>query len=952
MKQSRRIISLTLTILFVFTSFIQPITSFSFAQGDLIYEEKTSEKISSGVTRENIKRFLTSGWLNINVITVDLSNPYVKLDLLTSPDGVGTLENIKVMAESSKAIAAVNADFFDKIALPSKTNIGYPIAFEMKAGEYVSSAYYNKNVFATFSMDNLKNILYSYVANSITLISPNGTEIKASDINKYSTSYKIPVIYNKYWGKYSIGTNSGLADIVEMVVNDNVVTEIRSGMPPIEIPENGYVVTARLEGAQALTNNFVVGDQIQLEVATTPDLSAQEFAVSGDTLLLRNGQVSSFSHNVSGLHPRTAIGTSADNRYLYIAAVDGRQTLSRGVSLDEMAAIMKEIGCYNAINFDGGGSTQMVERLPGTNNIGVVNSPSENPLRKVVSGLGVISTAPQGSLAGLLIDTVDTNIFVNTTREFKVKGFDEHYNPVEINQSDVTWKISGVKGYFNGNVLTAQEAGEAVVTASIDGISQSFPISILSSPVEIDIYPRDTTTSVGKTIKFKITGKNKNGYSAVIDPTSLNWKESDSIGTFLKNEFTVASQGGTIISCTLGGATAFARVTAAGNSEYVVQPCEEPVITYKSYPVDIPGDASLSYEQVHSGSSSYKLTYDFSTATGSRASYIVFPENSINIGSTSTDLGVWVYNDSPKTDWLKAQIVDAEGSTHLLDLSKDLGWTGWKFVKIPVDNDEIAFPAQLSRIYVVQIDPEVKSAGAIYIDDLTLFTRKAGEDSSNPIPDNIVVPDSANKAVSVQSSSNSFKFIVTGNIQEEKSILDKLYLNKLKEKINYTELLAVAGTIDPAFKKTAKKPIISTQDGLSISTHKNSTFIVLNDSKSSIRLTNPAQWNWLESKLQSINSNNIFIMLPIAVSKDTFSDPYEAELFYKILSKYKKASNKNIWVISGGKVYNVDIEKGIRSLSCSGMNKSSDITTELDNTKYLVVSVIGNEVTYQIKNVF
>lgn len=888
MKTNRRILSFLLTVIFVFTSLVQPITSSSFAQDELIYEERTSEKISTGVTHESIKRFLTSGWLNINVITVDLKNPYVKLDLLTSPEGIGTLDNIKIMAESSKAVAGVNADFFDKITLPNKTNLGYPLGFEMKAGEYVSSAYYNKNVFATFSMDSLKNFLYSYVTNSITLTSPNGTQIKASDINKYSTSYKIPIIYNKYWGKYSVGTSSSLADIVEMVVNDNVVTEIRMGMSPVEIPQNGYVVTARMEGAQALTNNFAVGDQVRLEVLTTPDLSGQDFAVGGDTLLLKNGQIPSFSHNISGLHPRTAMGTSVDNRCLYIVTVDGRQTISRGVSLNEMAVIMKEIGCYNAINFDGGGSTQMVERLPGTNNIGVVNSPSENPLRKVVSGLGVISTAPQESLAGLLIDTIDTNIFVNTTREFKVKGFDQHYNPVEIDQNDVKWQISGVKGYFNGNILTAQEVGEAVVTASINGISQKFPVSILSSPVEIDISPRDTTTSVGKTIKFKITGKNKNGYSAVIDPTSLNWKESDSIGTFSNNEFTTASQGSTIVSCTLGNATAFARITAAGNSEYVVQPCEEPVISYKSYPIDVPGDAALSSEQVHSGSSSYKLTYDFSTTTGSRASYIVFPENSISLGSTTTDLGIWVYNDSPKTDWLKTQIVDAKGSTHLLDLSKDLSWTGWKFVKLPVDNNEISFPAQLSRIYVVQINPDIKSSGTVYIDDLTLYTRKTEEGSSNAIPENIVVPDSANKAVSVKSGPNSFKFIVTGDIQAEKSILDKLYLQKIKEKIDCSELLASTGKIDSAFKKLIKKPVISAQDGLAISTFKNSTFIVLNDSKNSIRLTNPAQWKWLESKLQSINNNNIFIMLPVAVSKDTFSDPYEAELFYKILSNTKR----------------------------------------------------------------
>jgi len=951
-KNNIKRISIILTVLFIFTSYVQPIISFTYAQGELIYEEKTSEKISTGVTRENIKRFLTSGWLNINVITVDLANPYVKLDLLTSPEGIGTLENVKVMAESSKSVAAVNADFFDKVSLPSKTTSGYPIGFAMKSGEYVSSAHYNKNIFATFSMDSLKSFLYSYVTNSITLTSASGTQIKASDINKFSSNYKIPIIYNKYWGKYSIGTSTNMSDIVEMVVNENVVTEIRSGMPPLEIPQNGYVVTARAEGAQSLINNFVVGDQVQLTISTTPDLSGQDFAVGGDTLLLKSGKVPSFTHNITGLHPRTAIGTSADNRYLYIVSVDGRQTISQGVSLDEMAVIMKQVGCYNAINFDGGGSTTMVERLPGTNNVGVVNYPCETPLRKVVSALGVISTAPQGSLAGLLLDSTDTNIFVNTNREFKVKGYDEHYNPVQVNQNDVSWKISGVKGSFNGNILNAQESGEATVTASINGISQSFPVSILSSPIEINISPKDTATSVGKNVKFRITGKSSSGYSSVIDPTSLDWKSTDSIGTFSKNEFSVVSQGSTIISCTLGSVTAFARVTASGNSEFVAQTCEEPVISYKSYPIDIPGDASLSSDQIHTGSSSYKLTYDFSTTTDSRASYIVFPENSINIGSNTTDFGVWVYNDSPKTDWLKAQIVDSQGSTYLLDLSKDLSWTGWKFIKVPIESTELSLPAQLSRIYVVQIDPEVKSSGTIYIDDLTLFTQKADESNSQAIPENITLPDPAEKAVSVKSSSSSFQFIVTGDIQAGKTIFDKLYLQKIKEKINSTEVLATTGKIDANFSKLIKKPVISTQTCPSTFIHKNSTFIVLNDSKNSIRQTNYSQWKWFEKKLENVDTDNVFIILPVAVNTNSFADPYEAELFQKILTKYKKSSNKNIWVISGGKANGVDVEKGIRNISCKGIVKSSDITTSLDNTKYLLVSVVGNQITYQLKNVF
>ncbi|MEZ4761958.1 MAG: phosphodiester glycosidase family protein [Calditrichia bacterium] len=57
--------------------------------------------------------------------------------------------------------------------------------------------------------------------------------------------------------------------------------------------------------------------------------------------------------------PRTAVGFTADNRVIMLVA-DGRSsTWSNGVSLPELANIMIELGCVEAMNLDGGGSSQM-----------------------------------------------------------------------------------------------------------------------------------------------------------------------------------------------------------------------------------------------------------------------------------------------------------------------------------------------------------------------------------------------------------------------------------------------------------------------------------------------------------------------------------------------------------------------------------------------------------------
>ncbi len=70
--------------------------------------------------------------------------------------------------------------------------------------------------------------------------------------------------------------------------------------------------------------------------------------------------------------PRTAVGLSRDGRLLYLAVVDGRQPESRGMTLYEMGRLMAELGAYEAMNLDGGASSEMVVEELG----GIVSIPS------------------------------------------------------------------------------------------------------------------------------------------------------------------------------------------------------------------------------------------------------------------------------------------------------------------------------------------------------------------------------------------------------------------------------------------------------------------------------------------------------------------------------------------------------------------------------------------------
>tara|TARA_Y100001970_G_C14211377_1_gene847161 strand:- start:914 stop:1885 length:972 start_codon:yes stop_codon:yes gene_type:complete len=90
-----------------------------------------------------------------------------------------------------------------------------------------------------------------------------------------------------------------------------------------------------------------------------------------------------FNTPVAGVQPRTAVGYTKDNN-LILMIVDGRQVESRGVYLEELATMMLEFNCIEAINLDGGGSSAMVadSRL--------VNRPSgRTNQRQVMSAIGV-----------------------------------------------------------------------------------------------------------------------------------------------------------------------------------------------------------------------------------------------------------------------------------------------------------------------------------------------------------------------------------------------------------------------------------------------------------------------------------------------------------------------------------------------------------------------------------
>lgn len=89
-------------------------------------------------------------------------------------------------------------------------------------------------------------------------------------------------------------------------------------------------------------------------------------ALAAGPVLVQDGQIAVatdpeafFGSSITEVHPRSAAGYDRRGA-LILLVVDGRQPSSRGVSLEELAAIMRSLGCVEAVNLDGGGSSSLV----------------------------------------------------------------------------------------------------------------------------------------------------------------------------------------------------------------------------------------------------------------------------------------------------------------------------------------------------------------------------------------------------------------------------------------------------------------------------------------------------------------------------------------------------------------------------------------------------------------
>lgn len=687
----------------------------------VIYQTVESKTITSGVTQEKITRYTDLGWQTIYVLKADLSNSNVHIDTLTNSETIQKPLTTTEHMQEWGAIAGINGSFFLSSEQAGYQNLIGPMVQSQDLKTADATFNLDKDNMATFSIDLSDTAVFGYWKTDMRIYAPNGEYLSIARYNEPYYGYADFTVIDRKWRTTSIGTRNGYyPDLTEMVVADGIVTDIRQNMEATEIPLNGYVVITRKENTPLILDNFKVGDAVAFDITAVPDWKEMQMAVSGGAMIVIDGLIpETFTHEVAGRHPRTAVGSSQDGKLLYFVAVDGRQSHSIGMTMQELAQFMQEIGAWNALAMDGGGSTTLVSREPGTEMLAVQNSPSDGVQRRIPNAIGVFSMAPPSPLAGLYINTTDSNVFVKTSRAFTVTGYDAYFNPVAINPEEVQWGITGVEGVFDGNVLIPASAGQGKVTATVGDVTAEFPVNVLSGPVRLTLSQQNITLISKERKTFTVEGENEEGFKASIDPGDVVWKTMGGIGFISAGTFISTQSGYGYIQASVGDVSAYCGVTVLPTQSTLVDAFEKQNASFLSYPSTVKGSYSISGEQKHSGEKAGKLSYSFEAADFNRAVYAELAGQGIELPANAIRIGLWVYNSQENSNWLRIEVKDSKNKVYRLGDMTKLDWKGWRYVEIPLNG--VPMPARLSRIYLVQVNP-IAEIGEIYIDDLSVIT--------------------------------------------------------------------------------------------------------------------------------------------------------------------------------------------------------------------------------------
>lgn len=279
-------------------------------------------------------------------------------DLIMGRDVADGAESPSSIVQRSGAVIAVNAAFFDMTSYQALGTL-------IKQGRVVTVSDQYAPAKSAFSMDSAGNfsIQNFTTTHTVTLHKEDGTDsvLKGVVVNRWPSSATdgARILYTRDWGHELCFPARDAVTLAE----DGTILAIAHNTD-VAIPETGYVLAqrARREYEGDFFDSCKVGDVLDIERyydgATTQDLQlsigagpriVKDKAPYGDLSTYRAEGFTDSSITTYDAY-RVCIGIKADGKLVILTSY---------TNLAQLSKIMTSFGCTDAVNFDGGGSTNV-----------------------------------------------------------------------------------------------------------------------------------------------------------------------------------------------------------------------------------------------------------------------------------------------------------------------------------------------------------------------------------------------------------------------------------------------------------------------------------------------------------------------------------------------------------------------------------------------------------------
>lgn len=684
--------------------------------GEGVFAEAEMDRVAPGLDVTRFSRLEGNGWTAGSVLRADLTEETLEMDVVNS-GAVTQTATVSQHVELAGAVAGVNGDFFD---------INYSNAAQGTA--IGSDGILNASAAAHPALTVTDGRAAISAISAEATITLEGEAHEAHGIDTPSLPTNGIGVYTPGWGQYTLdrpvgGPNQIALDATRVVVQEGTVVEVAEvtgdGLAA-DVPDNGFVLLGRESGGQLLAG-LEEGDSVEVDLgASVP----ADLALTGNAVLVADGVVVATDEAV---HPRTAVGVGPDGTELFVLALDGRAHFGRGMSLPELGQLMIDMGAEHAVNLDGGGSTAMVARMAGSDQPELMNNPSDGGERPVPNSLVFRTTAQQGVLHDVQLDTAvqrenSDRLFPGLHRTLDAVGLDAAYGPVPVS-GDFSLDASAaeiVAAEGDRAVVHGAHPGDANVRFSTGGAQASTSLQVLG---ELDRARVSRTTlaldSAGDSATITVSGFDADSHEAPIEVSDIDIVAPDgfSVETVGLETFRVTAttdDGAGIVTLEVAGERLQVAVTAGFEEQEVIDFADG--VEGWSYGSDRATGSLEAADGPEAGTRGLRLQHDFTQQSGTRGSYAIAAEP-IELPGQPREVTIWLHG-AGNGEWPRLQVRSGDGVVSNLD-GPTVTWEGWQQVSFRVP-EGTAFPLTLERIRLMETRPDARYEGEIVVGPISV----------------------------------------------------------------------------------------------------------------------------------------------------------------------------------------------------------------------------------------